>query len=196
MCQHVRMDRQTDEAAETPRAATRTERRVRWLSAAGALVLGAGAATAVFLLRANDDGGAAAKPWVPPAAESPRSGSSPRLDEATIKRYCLDRGGKQTVIAHFDGGDADAVMSQAADALREDDRIASVETETRQEAYERFKELFANQPELVEIARPEALPASVTLLPADDVHPGDLADAVTAAYPAIDSVSAGCELPQ
>ncbi|WP_127783573.1 permease-like cell division protein FtsX [Rhodococcus sp. X156] len=38
--------------------------------------------------------------------------------------------------------------------------VQSVEYESRTAAYERFKKVFAQQPELVQLARPEALPAS------------------------------------
>lgn len=100
------------------------------------------------------------------------------------------------MIAYFDGDDPDPAMRQAADALGEDDRIAWVKTETQQEAYQRFKEIFAEQPELLELARPEVLPASVTLLPAEGVYPGDLADAITDEFSEIESLSAGCELPE
>lgn len=168
---------------------------MRWLIAVCALVLGAGAATAAFLLLGGDED-IPAKPWVPPAAESPVGGGNEYLDEGAIQKYCLDRGGKQTVIAYFDGRDPDAAMNKAADALRDDERVASVKTETQQQAYVRFKEIFKEQPELVKLARPEALPASVTLLPADDVYVGDLADAVTAEFSEVDSFSAGCELPK
>lgn len=38
--------------------------------------------------------------------------------------------------------------------------VESVVLETREQAYERFKQIFQAQPELVELARPQALPAS------------------------------------
>lgn len=38
--------------------------------------------------------------------------------------------------------------------------VESVVLETREQAYERFKQIFETQPELVELARPQALPAS------------------------------------
>lgn len=164
-----------------------------WLIVAAVVVFVAGAGT-MFLVMRGDDDAAAARPWVPPAAESPLNPNE--YGEAEIQEHCLDPGGKQTVIVYFDGTDPDPVMRQAAQALDGDDRIAWVQTETRQEAYERFKELFAEQPEMVALARPEALPASVTLLPADDVHPGDLADAIADEISEIDSVSAGCEFPE
>jgi cell division transport system permease protein len=39
--------------------------------------------------------------------------------------------------------------------------VESVVLETREQAYERFKQIFEAQPELVELARPQALPASL-----------------------------------
>jgi len=38
--------------------------------------------------------------------------------------------------------------------------VQSVDYESRAQAYDRFKKVFAQQPELVQLARPEALPAS------------------------------------
>jgi cell division transport system permease protein len=38
--------------------------------------------------------------------------------------------------------------------------VESVVLESREQAYERFKEIFASQPELIQLTRPEALPAS------------------------------------
>lgn len=70
----------------------------------------------------------------------------------------------RNVIVYFDGDDPDPVMRAAAEELREDPRFESVREETRQQAFEHFKETFKDQPELVELARPEALPASVQLM--------------------------------
>lgn len=44
--------------------------------------------------------------------------------------------------------------------LENDPAVESVKYENRDQAYARFKEIFASQPELVKLARPEALPAS------------------------------------
>lgn len=44
--------------------------------------------------------------------------------------------------------------------LEKDPAVESVKYENRDDAYKRFKEIFASQPELVKLARPEALPAS------------------------------------
>ncbi|SDD88929.1 permease-like cell division protein FtsX [Actinokineospora iranica] len=45
-------------------------------------------------------------------------------------------------------------------ALRADPAVEDVDFENREQAYERFKRIFEAQPELVKLARPEALPAS------------------------------------
>ncbi|HYQ61882.1 permease-like cell division protein FtsX [Actinophytocola sp.] len=68
------------------------------------------------------------------------------------------------VIISFGGPDPDSAMREAAAQLRDDERFDSVREETRQQAYKRFKETFADQPDLVDNARPEALPASVKLM--------------------------------
>jgi hypothetical protein len=201
LCQHVRMDEHTGDLpgsppAGAPKVTAGPRRRLVWLIVAAALVLGAGIGAGATYVLLRDDEDPANKPWVPPAADSPSLGGNEYSGADAIQRYCLDLGGRQTVIAYFDGDDPDLAMRQAVEALDEDDRIDRVTTETRQEAYERFTEIFADQPELLEMARPEALPASVTLLPADDVYPGDLADAITDEFSTIDSVSAGCELPE
>ncbi|EHR49366.1 cell division protein [Saccharomonospora marina XMU15] len=46
-------------------------------------------------------------------------------------------------------------------SLETNQAVESVVYENRDEAYERFKRIFEGQPELVELARPEALPASL-----------------------------------
>jgi hypothetical protein len=163
---------------------------------AAVLVLGAGATT-VFLVTREDDA-PAARPWVPPKVESSYGVDNglPELTPETVQLSCLDPGGKQTVVTYFDGPDPDAVMRQAAEELDGDERIAAVETQTQQQAYEHFKQIFARQPELVELARPEGMSASLTLLPADGLYPGDLADALTEELPEIDSFGADCELPE
>jgi cell division transport system permease protein len=55
--------------------------------------------------------------------------------------------------------DADPCKALFSD-LRSDPAVESVSYENRDEAFERFKRIFEAQPELVRLARPEALPAS------------------------------------
>ena len=45
--------------------------------------------------------------------------------------------------------------------------VASVEYETKEEAYQRFRELFANQPSVIENTDPDAIPASLRVKLAD-----------------------------
>lgn len=100
-----------------------------------------------------------------------------------VDQACLDAGGGPQVLVYFVSADSDGHMRRAADALRDDDRIARLDTVTQAEAYERFKEMFKDQPELVEQVRPESLPASIEVSPAEDVSyselAGDLEDELT-----------------
>jgi len=55
--------------------------------------------------------------------------------------------------------------------LESNPAIETVEYENRDEAYKRFKEIFESQPELVKLARPEALPASFNVKLLDPDRP-------------------------
>jgi FtsX-like permease family protein len=70
----------------------------------------------------------------------------------------------------------DEEMEDVATALRNDTQVRSVKRMTKAENYERFKEIFADQPELVELARLEAMPASAEVSPVRGVDAEDLAD--------------------
>jgi cell division transport system permease protein len=64
----------------------------------------------------------------------------------------------------------DATDEQIADvrtALESDPDVVSFEFLTKQMAYAEFKEIFADQPALVESTTPEALPVSFRVVPAD-----------------------------
>lgn len=84
---------------------------------------------------------------------------------------------------YFDGQDPDPQMRAAAAELRDDERFEGVREETRQQAFERFKEIYKNQPDLVKLARPQAMPASVHVM----VRKGDTAkdrkSAIEATFP-------------
>ncbi len=56
-------------------------------------------------------------------------------------------------------------------ALEQDPAVDSVEFENRDQAFERFKRIFEAQPELVKLARPEALPASFRVKLVDPDRP-------------------------
>jgi hypothetical protein len=89
----------------------------------------------------------------------------PGVNEETLRTACGKAGGHDTVIVYFTGDNPDDAMQRAAHTLGSDSMVASVTTETQQEAYVRFKEIFAEHPDLVDMASPDALPASVILLP-------------------------------
>lgn len=90
------------------------------------------------------------------------------------------------MVIFFDDLDPDPVMRAAADKLRHDERIESVREVTRQQAYDRFKETFKDQPELLDKARPEALPASVDLLVREGTTAKQLKQAMQAEFPDTD----------
>ncbi|WP_340683238.1 hypothetical protein LCL61_32245 [Amycolatopsis coloradensis] len=51
----------------------------------------------------------------------------------------------------------DADMTVAAQALRDDPKARRVLTDTKAEASERFKKIFADRPEMLELATPDEL---------------------------------------
>ncbi|MGH3759823.1 permease-like cell division protein FtsX [Actinophytocola sp.] len=139
-----------------------------WAAAVTVLVL-VGAAVVVFVLTGSPQ----------PAAAGPDA--------------CSSGPGPQQVVVYFD---EDAEMRTAAKKLRDDDRIVGLDTETKRETWERFKAIFADQPELVKLARPEAMPASLWLLPAEGTTPADLADQMRDELPKADSVKGvPCPMP-
>jgi cell division protein FtsX len=77
----------------------------------------------------------------------------------------------------------DKEMQQAAESLRSDPTIGQLSTETQQQAYERFIEIFKNRPELVKLARPEALPASIHARPRSGTEARDLKAHLSTVYP-------------
>lgn len=68
------------------------------------------------------------------------------------------------VVLDFQTGDVDTAMREAVARLRADPRFESVRARTREEAFTEFKEIFADQPELLAVARPESLPASALVM--------------------------------
>jgi len=64
-------------------------------------------------------------------------------------------------VSASDAGCDDHPCDTLRTALKSDSAVKSVEFESREDAYERFKRIFEEQPELVELARPESLPAAL-----------------------------------
>ncbi|MBP2319700.1 hypothetical protein JOF56_000085 [Kibdelosporangium banguiense] len=55
----------------------------------------------------------------------------------------------------------DEAMTRAASRVEGDGRFYNTVQETKAQGYERFKKIFKDQPELVALAKPETLPASI-----------------------------------
>ncbi|MGH3914443.1 MAG: permease-like cell division protein FtsX [Pseudonocardiaceae bacterium] len=66
--------------------------------------------------------------------------------------------------------------------------VQAVEFESRQDAFERFKRIFEGQPELLALARPEALPASLRVTLSDPQRFGDISEGFTG-RPGVDRVT-------
>ncbi|WP_345358216.1 permease-like cell division protein FtsX [Saccharopolyspora cebuensis] len=79
--------------------------------------------------------------------------------------------------------DTDEEMHRRAAAVAADDRVRQVYTETKEQAYVQFKEMFADDPHLVELASPEALPAGLQVLPLAGADVRALADDLRQEHP-------------
>lgn len=82
---------------------------------------------------------------------------------------------------------ADTCKSLRSD-LEADPAVESVTYENRDQAYERFKEIFSSQPELVKLARPEALPASFNVKLFDPDRPQVIIQTFSG-RPGVDSIA-------
>jgi len=155
--------------------------RVRlWGAIAAAVIVLAGAVVTVVLLADDTTGEAkAATRWVPPP---PGKTCPPE--------------GRPVVVAYFEQRSPDDPMRRAADKLRDDEKISTIDTQTQEEAYARFLVIFRDQPELTKLARKEALPASVSVLPVDGVSLNELATHLREVLTEADSVdTGGCMVP-
>lgn len=83
----------------------------------------------------------------------------------------------------------DEAMTAAVDELRNHPQVASVKGETKAEAYERFKEIFAEQPELADMAHPEYMPASAEVGPVGGVDAESLAGKLRDEFPESEEVT-------
>lgn len=116
------------------------------------------------------------------------------ISPAATAAMCRGAGEPATVVAYFTLDDPDTAMRLKAEEMAGDERFEEIGQETQAQAYERFKEIFADQPELVEKARPEGMPASLFFTPADGLTAtallADLRDELTG--PAVDSLDIAC----
>lgn len=131
----------------------------------GALVLvsAAVAVTVVFLT------GRSETPALPPAAPVPAQTACTGYLMVSVK--------------------TDEEASSTAEALRDDPQVAATFAETRDETYERFKEVFKDRPDLLGQVRPESVSASVSLVPAGPIDLEQWAVQIRARFPTADRVA-------
>lgn len=131
----------------------------------GALVLvsAAVAVTVVFLT------GRSETPALPPAAPAPAQTACTGYLTVSVK--------------------TDEEASSTAEALRGDPQVVATFVETRDETYERFKEVFKDRPDLLEQVRPESVSASVSLVPAGSIDLEQWAVQIRARFPTADRVA-------
>jgi cell division protein FtsX len=127
------------------------------------------------LCEANTNPSAAALPPAPTGISAPGGG----------KDCAAGR-----IVAYFKTDDQ---MREAGDKLQNDPRVTNLARETKAEAYARYKQIFADQPELVNLARPEALPASVQVTPATGVTKDQLMAELRKQFPAADQIDDLCK---
>ncbi len=93
--------------------------------------------------------------------------------------------------ADISANDPDCISSTCADLrgeLEATSGVQAVEYESRQAAFERFKRIFEGQPELLSLARPEALPASLRVTLSDPQRSDAISQAFTG-RPGVDRVT-------
>ncbi|MET9259071.1 permease-like cell division protein FtsX [Amycolatopsis sp. NPDC004079] len=83
----------------------------------------------------------------------------------------------------------DAEMAAVARALRGDPRVLRSYTETQQEAYVRFRRIFASQPELLKTTGADAMPTSVIVVPKDQNATAGIAEQFRVQFPSARKVS-------
>lgn len=72
--------------------------------------------------------------------------------------------------------DTDERMREASAKLLENPRVRAVESRTKEENFADFKQIFADEPALVKLARVEAIPASIQVITAFDTDVRRFAD--------------------
>ncbi|MFD2473654.1 permease-like cell division protein FtsX [Amycolatopsis silviterrae] len=84
---------------------------------------------------------------------------------------------------------AAVVLAAVARVLRGDPRLLRSCTQTRQDGYARFRKMFANQPDLLDLLEPDAVPASVTVVPKNQADTEGFAEQLRVQFPAARKVS-------
>jgi cell division transport system permease protein len=94
-------------------------------------------------------------------------------DKLQVQVYLTD-----DISANDKGCEKDPCSTLRSD-LENDPAVESVEYENRDQVYDKFKEIFASQPELVKLARPEGLPATFNVRLFDPDRPQVIIQAFT-----------------
>lgn len=145
----------------------RANRRLAGILAAVVLV-GAFAGLLVWRLGGHTD---TAQPNHPPAGVQPMAGH----------QFCSG-----SVVIYTN---TDADMQRIAQTLGGDQRAAGVYTRTKLESFAQYQRDFADQPALLTIARPAALPAEIQVLPAAQIDLTRFADQLRAQFPTAQTVN-------
>ncbi|GAA3438422.1 hypothetical protein GCM10018954_080380 [Kutzneria kofuensis] len=77
----------------------------------------------------------------------------------------------------------DDELSQAQAKVRASHPDAESDTQTKQQSYEEFLQLFKDQPDVLRTARPEAMPAVVKVRPEPGASASALGDALAQEFP-------------
>jgi hypothetical protein len=100
--------------------------------------------------------------------------TAPVFTSTPVTPECVD-----TVTVYFT---TDEEMNAAAATLREDREVGLVRTETQAEAFERFSEMFKDEPAMLDVADPDSLPATTDLRIVVGVDLEDFADRLRKDY--------------
>jgi hypothetical protein len=165
----------------------RTNRRVLVILAAVVLV---GTFAGLLVWRLGGHTNTATPATTKPTTASPTMTSRPPggVQPLAGRQFC---GGGVRIYAN-----ADADMLRIAHALGGDSRAAGVFTQTKEEALAAYQRIFANQPSLLTLVRPEALPAEVLVLPATQVDLARFADQLRAQFPTAQTVDSTPRAPR
>ncbi|ATY11901.1 hypothetical protein CU254_16595 [Amycolatopsis sp. AA4] len=87
----------------------------------------------------------------------------------------------------------DAEMAAVARTLRGDPRVLRSYPQTKQDGYARFREMFANEPELLELTEADVMPAAVIVVPKDQTGTEGLAEQFRVQFPQARRVSDSTE---
>lgn len=168
-----------------------------WVAAIVALLLAFGAGVLATKLLTDPERVLIVDRGDTAAAAQPRGDADIVIDILTEDgqvKLCEVLTGRLKVTANFSGDDPDTSMRTAERVARADPAVEVIRTETQRQAYDRFRELFADHPDMVELLRPDSLPASIDLSPKADT-PITAVKAKAAALPGVVTEGQGESVP-